>query len=703
MKSSSRAIFTRQNIFPPDPRKPKTHYNPSPTKKIPKKQRKTNLSPVRLAKPTSLSVPQVEPLTLEGQSFTGPPSDPLPCMPPSTEPQPSFSESWPSTDQESSSANTTAFPQSEVLAHSASSGKYQASFTPATTQEDSVLAKYVERFRHGQPQSREERQRSAATVEEWQPFWWLSSSSPPSSSHDTKKPMQQGRASAHERNQLSTSPIEHIRPSPPLSPHGTPLDFSVMGLSDSSHCDPPDPGILQLQERASRLLQRSEHSLSSSSLPISSEGVGCSDLSSPFSVDEPAQRPVAPSLINHTTALNTGPTAMPSVGAFLASRTRPEDDILFQWRLRRKMEQARQWPLPHAQGPARHQPPVSSLAPQAQRGLYPSGVPTQRAAQLLPAAPQEAGVPGAPPVSAAPRSVPVASPAASSLPPDVPVAAHMHLLCDVLPCPLRHRPPERRRSPRKWEVPTRDPAHGPPIGRSSSTETESPSPPPPSSGTAEERRGAGERRAGRRSALQREEPVRGETRAVPSCSRKKSTSHSRVGEGSRVDSQKRPTQTERGVSRDRVGEERVTPWPDEPRRPQRERGQRSRKEGRPGDRAPPPSPIHNALGQVVSEVLFPTSESPLPPTTPGSLDSPRYTPPVPPQSPAPALPQCPAAAPSMPQAPEVVAQLLEEAEESDGLEFEDDPLLQVLRQQREWAKEQISEVDTILNEIQDDT
>ncbi|KAG5855819.1 hypothetical protein ANANG_G00000650 [Anguilla anguilla] len=586
MKSSSRAIFTRQNIFPPDPRKPKTHYNPSPTKKIPKKQRKTNLSPVRLAKPTSLSVPQVEPLTLEGQSFTGPPSDPLPCMPPSTEPQPSFSESWPSTDQESSSANTTAFPQSEVLAHSASSGKYQASFTPATTQEDSVLAKYVERFRHGQPQSREERQRSAATVEEWQPFWWLSSSSPPSSSHDTKKPMQQGRASAHERNQLSTSPIEHIRPSPPLSPHGTPLDFSVMGLSDSSHCDPPDPGILQLQERASRLLQRSEHSLSSSSLPISSEGVGCSDLSSPFSVDEPAQRPVVPSLINHTTALNTGPMATPSVGAFLASRTRPEDDILFH-------PQSAAWP---------HRPNEASIPRVFRLKEQPSS--SQR--------PLRSPVSPGPPASAAPRSVPVASPAASSLPPDVPVAAHMHLLCDVLPCPLRHRSPERRRSPRKWEVPTRDPAHGPPIGRSSSTETESPSPPPPSSGTAEERRGAGERRAGRlrRSALQREEPVRGETRTVPSCSRKKSAS--RVGEGSRVDSQKRPTQTERGVSRDRVGEERVTPWPDEPRRPQRERGQRSRKEGRPGDRAPPPSPIHNALGQVVSEVLFPTSESPCP-------------------------------------------------------------------------------------------
>ncbi|KAJ8332808.1 hypothetical protein SKAU_G00417040 [Synaphobranchus kaupii] len=696
MKSSG-AIFTRQNLFPPDPRVPKTHYNPSPTKKITKKQRKTNLSPVRLAKPPSFSVPQMEPLTFEDQRFHGSTFNPLPCTPPSTEPQPSFSESWPSTDHESSPANTTASPRNEALAHAAASGKFQATFVP-TTQEDSVLAKYVERFRHGRPQSREERQLSAATVEEWRPFWWLSSSSPPHSSPAATKPAQQGRASAHGSDQLNTSPVEHMRPSPPLSPHGTPLDFTVMGLSDSSHCDPSDPGILQLQERASRLLQRSEHSLSSSSLPISSEGLGCSDLSSPVSIDELVQRPVVASLIDPTTVLNSGAIAMPSVSALLAPHTRREDDILFQWRLRRKMEQARQWPLPRSQGPAAHQPQVSSLPPQVQQGLYTADVPTQRAAQHFTSTLQE---PWEPPTPTAPPSFPIASPAVSRLPPDTPIAAHMHLLCDMLPCPLQHVPPERRRRTlKKWEVPIRDPAHSPPKGRPSSTETssedlpskDSSSPPPPSSETAEEQRPAGGKKAGglRKDTVQREEPERSEKRTAPSCSKKKP---SRVVEGSQVDSHKRLTRAERGVTRDRVEKEWVTPCPEEPRRGQWVRGQRSRKEGRPGDQAPPPSPIHNALGQVVSEVLFPTSDSPLHPRTPGSSSSPRYTPPVPPQSPAPA--------PSMPQAPEVVAQLLQEAEESDGLEFEDDPLLQVLRQQREWVQEQISEVDTILNEIQD--
>lgn len=39
--------------------------------------------------------------------------------------------------------------------------------------------------------------------------------------------------------------------------------------------------------------------------------------------------------------------------------------------------------------------------------------------------------------------------------------------------------------------------------------------------------------------------------------------------------------------------------------------------------------------------------------------------------------------------------------DSDEKEFEDDPLLQVLRQQRTWVKEQIREVDSVLNEFQD--
>lgn len=113
------------------------------------------------------------------------------------------------------------------------------------------------------------------------------------------------------------------------------------GLSDSSHGDLGDSEILHLQEKASSLLHRgryagrngihwaglgsikcnsvscnvenwisltkntfyvfSEHSLSSGSIPISSEGLGCSNLPSPVSIDEPIRRPIITSLINSTT------------------------------------------------------------------------------------------------------------------------------------------------------------------------------------------------------------------------------------------------------------------------------------------------------------------------------------------------------------------------------------------------------------------
>lgn len=192
----------------------------------------------------------------------------------------------------------------------------------------------------------------------------------------------------------------------------------------------------------------SEHSLSSGSIPISSEGLGCSNLSSPVSIDEPIRRPIITSLINSTTGepwglgsskhlicmnfpclnhmillfqtprvtvilcschvphfswsrfsfllqlslfslyLNThiaitllvqplpqvvgnlgsadlyaGTAPKPSVVGPPDPRTCPEEDILFQWRLRRKMEQASQWVQSNPQqGYTLHQHAVSCQA-----------------------------------------------------------------------------------------------------------------------------------------------------------------------------------------------------------------------------------------------------------------------------------------------------------------------------------------------------
>ncbi|TKS81909.1 Proline and serine-rich protein 3 [Collichthys lucidus] len=127
---------------------------------------------------------------------------------------------------------------------------------------------------------------------------------------------------------------------------------------------------------------------------------------------------------------------------------------------------------------------------------------------------------------------------------------------------------------------------------------------------------------------------------------------------------------------------------------QQQRGSQVSGERCTGDYAPPPSPIHSVLGQVVSEVLFPTVDSSPARRTPVSSVSPPCSTPVPPQS---SIPTCDAQ-----NSMEVISQLLQEAEDSDEKEFEDDPLLQVLRKQRTWVKEQISEVDSMLNEFLDE-
>ncbi|XP_024247209.1 proline and serine-rich protein 3-like isoform X5 [Oncorhynchus tshawytscha] len=633
MKASGAALFTRKNPFPPDPPLGKTHYNPSRTKKLPKQRRKTTLSPVHLAQLSSPLL-QTHSLSPEDQCFLGAANHFVLCSPPATEAQPSFLESWPSTDLGSSPANSAASPNTDTLTRDPTSGKSLVS-TGGGEQEDSVLAKYIERFRHGRPQSREVRQQMSAMVGEGQqPFWWLSSSPLPSSSTPTQTT--DIGLSLRKDSATTLSPVGQFRHGTTLSPCRGLLDLSAMGLSDSSHGDLGDSEILHLQEKASRLLHRSEHSLSSGSIPISSEGLGCSNFSSPVSIDEPVRRPIVTSLIDSTTVvgnlssadLYAGTVPKPSVVGPPDPRTRPEEDILFQWRLRRKMEQASQWVRSNPQqGYTLHQHSVSC----------------------------QAHKPHSP-------------------------------------------PPSHQRSPKRSEVSGADRTVRQPKAQFSSTDTsteeptskhESSPPPPALSVTTEEEWAVQQRRTERtkKETLQKE---RSEKRTGPSC-RKKKLARCHVGDG---DHAERPSYADWSVSQHHTrGKDRVIPWREEPSRDwgQQERGPGVVREGCPGDRAPPPSPIHSALGQVVSEVLFLTTDSPDPPRTPVSSDSPRY---VPPQSPAPP--------PSAQHPREVVAQLLQEAEDSDEQEFKDDPLLKVLRQQRKWVKEQIGEVDSLLDEFQEE-
>ncbi|CAL8348452.1 unnamed protein product [Boreogadus saida] len=98
----------------------------------------------------------------------------------------------------------------------------------------------------------------------------------------------------------------------------------------------------------------------------------------------------------------------------------------------------------------------------------------------------------------------------------------------------------------------------------------------------------------------------------------------------------------------------------------------------------PPSPVHLALRQAVSEVLFSTWRA-------SSSVPPRCAPPAPPQ------PQGPDGSGQPPK--EVLSQLLRDAEDSDGEENGNDSLLQVLCKQRTQVKDQISQVDSLMEEF----
>ncbi|KAM9782493.1 proline and serine-rich protein 3 [Neosynchiropus ocellatus] len=487
--------------------------------------------------------------------------------------------------------------------------------TDAGSQQDSALAKYIQRFRYGQPQSREERQQIASVRPEKPPFWWTSapSLSPVSTTgtrHEDVLDVDQ-----HERSQSILS------------------DFSLSELDDLE--------ILQLQERASRLLRTDEdRSVYDDSPPVSSEGLGCTDFPVP-SFDDPLHRLSAASLLK-TTRSDGAPT-MPS-GVIPA---RPEDDILFQWRLRRKMERAGQ-----------RDPSFDAVTHGWQRSslhhgrAYKEKQPEPRSRLL-----QVDSVD------------PIRTLVSSSFQPDsaAHVPSHMHLLCDILPCPVRSavnqqaEPPAQTRpcprtTPEEALNLTEEPKHVPAglLTQSKPVATL------PGQQNKTDKRSKDAASASRRSHTKQKRPARCSTAAE----------HAELQSATNIQ-----------PAHHRLPKKAMSSTVLQ----QKERRQDSPGDSRAGGN--PPSPIHSALGQqVVSEVLFPTPA----PVSAGQSES------------APSAPRG-AITPSYDaqKSVEVISQLLQEAEDSDEREFEDDPLLQELRRQRRCLKEQISAVALLLEEFPD--
>ncbi|CAL9705942.1 unnamed protein product [Knipowitschia caucasica] len=492
---------------------------------------------------------------------------------PNLERSPVFTEIWPNSEPSSPCESPTSHkhvPKTSILESS-----------EVHMEESSALSKYLDRFRHGEPQSREERQKES---KEQLPSWWASAPSlPPGATADNA-----------EQRRLHHNKI--------ISPSRGSLSI----LSDNSQCEPYESEILQLQERASRLLHRGEFPLEDDSLPVSSEGIGSSEFSSPVSADEPVRKPIISSLPKYNTA----------------TPLRPEEDILFQWRLRRKMEKAREWTQaqqhfdPYSwrgrnENPLQHKTtePQSMYSPD-----FPQGEPqTSTGGRHLNSLDQQ---------TSPPAMLPSGS-AAASLHAPAHVPSHTHLLCDILPCPNRllstceeATVPQR---PHTQTLPQNTPISG---------------------------------RAEKDVALSNAKITKEATTQVENREKKCSRSSQELNKSSaRIHRrQKVPTKTSTPQKLHKRTDLNV----------------RSREEEAPA------SPIHRALGQAVSEILFQSVDS-----TASDVVPSEHT-----------------------DSAEVVSQFLQEAQDSDESEFEDDPLLQVLRKQRKWVKEQITEVDALLKEVQ---
>ncbi|XP_062254656.1 proline and serine-rich protein 3 [Platichthys flesus] len=693
MKSSG-ALFTRQNPFQPVPREGKVHYHPSCNQALSKKEKKTALSPVRS---TRRSSPQIHTPNLVNHQ----PSDKYNHRLAAKDRQPYFSESWPS----SSPASTAAPSDMERFKPAARGG---TSKVPSAlgVQKDSVLAKYVDRFRHGQPQSREERQQEQLSL------WWMSPSSLPPNSTPTKRA---------EKDQV-IQPLREDHVSDIFSPAGqrrhirtsSPCKGSLSIFSDTSQGEFEDSEILQIQDRAGRLLLRGhedqECSLSDGSVPVSSEGLGCSDFSSPVRIDEPVRRPLIPGSITSTTAMissysNQAVGSQTSCIPSLRPPTRPEEDILFQWRLRRKMEQAREGPqsLQHSshhgsrvnwlasslrhpsagEHTYKHQQ-HSQLPEFSQKDSHPLiTAPLPEAKEVLTTFPTASGPPPSPAFVVSGSSVSHQQTLSH-------VPAHMHLLCDILPCPIQssHVGAQQNISQRTDEFHTKVVSKKTQVPDNQTDNfTEEPirerlSSLNASSGDEEELPLHNKSSEINKKAQTKESERR---RTAASIRRQnKSTRCAVAKEHADV-----PSSSQRSSSQRRLPKK-VMPLVE---LQQQERSQRFSAGSCAGEHAPPPSPVHRALGKVVSEVLFPTMDSSTARGSPDSPPSPPFTSPAPARC---AVPLC-----NTQNSVEVISQLLQDAEDSDEKEFKDDTLLQVLRKQRKWVKEQISEVESLLTEFPD--
>ncbi|XP_069796089.1 proline and serine-rich protein 3 isoform X2 [Narcine bancroftii] len=612
-------------------------------------------------------------------------------------------ESWPSSESSPVTTPETCSQSSSgcLLARKAfRPDTGEASGIGGTATDTSVIAKYIQRFRHAEPRSRE--QRASQLGGGIREFWWLRDSPPGSivpnedqhtmngslflpegGAHSLRSPFHLPGSGSPQG--ISSLPVVSLSSRPSLK-----MGLSALEeLPRNSLVDSLDPNTFQLQEKANLLLERSRSSLTTT-VAVSSEGIGSPE---PLDVEE---------TLRQTPCVTLGELAAGDVLTARRPALRPEEDILHQWRLRRKMELARHALQPLLL-PADAQPPPLQLAGQV-GGCIPDG--------------DEGGVRGVGICGRregdAPSSHVIGEP-----PGELYQRGGTHRHHQL---PLCHQ-----------EQGLISPAagHSDATGKLSRAETEdrscsewlesTPSVQVPSGihrvlgqvrgcGSAGDEGGA--RRAGvcgqKKGELSPahivteppEEPRRRggshHDHRLPSCHRERGHCSDTTGKLGRAE-------TVDGVSREINQGSPSLPITTVARPSQESSGDESCNENchsgteRRTGSGHAPSSIQHVLGQVISETIFsppPLRRNHKKPRkvtrTVRDKESASYAPPSHPQ---------PSTVAEGHHTPEALTQLLDEAQESDGMEFEDDLLLWVLRQQRAWVRQQLREANERLVSI----
>lgn len=330
-------FVAKRDPFHVDP-PPKAHYYPTEKKQLSQGQKKTAISPSRSGSNKGYEEERLsynDELFLKGgNAFTSKVNQDKDETCSSK-----FDESWPSTDRHLSITEED-HPLNDVI-FQRSGGSYAdlkktLQFPERDTSlsmknshllsqngnmrqdSSSTLQKYIDRFRTGQPMSREERKKEASSSQK--DFWWLSDRS----FTDSSTPKDDSPGAKRTRRFTPHSPINPYQ----VDKKSTSQSFGAHVLDDTTKL---------LQEKADRLLD-SASSVGSSDPIVSTDGLGSSQSFS-TTVSSVEEQPYRPSFARKWDKQDKPSYQIPKPQGRQPSR--PEDDVLYQWRLRRRMEQAR--------------------------------------------------------------------------------------------------------------------------------------------------------------------------------------------------------------------------------------------------------------------------------------------------------------------------------------------------------------------------